>query len=182
MRILKKPLAPSGDLWFQHKSPHGPFNRLESQTYETLIDQRSEDMDPENAVYYVEEREEHETLYHEMLGSDASHSFTYATVVGFELMESPEDYPGNTHYFKLTIQQLNECVFELVAGKDHTLDVEPSVGVKGLLACVTAWSAHFEEYESYQDDVVGGTIDPRIEVIIPFTVEVLAVYPEKELR
>ena len=139
-------------------------------------------MDPEDAVFYVGERAKHEAAYRDLLGIDMDRSFTYATLVGHELMEAPGYYPGNTHYFKLTVDQANACIFELVAGKDHGLDVDPGVGVTALLACVEAWVAHAHEYKPYQDDVVGGLIEPRIEVVIPFPVDVIAVYPEEEMR
>jgi hypothetical protein len=182
VRILKEPLSSPKGLWFQHKSSEGPFDTLEPRTYEELIELRSNSMDPDDAVAYVEDRSEHEALYHELLGTDPSHSFTYATIVGFEQMETPEDYPGNTHYFKLTLEQIEGCIFELVAGADHDLDVEPQVGSEGLLSCANAWEAHSDEYEPYEDEVVGGLIEPRIEVVIPFAVDVLAVYPEVEMR
>jgi len=169
------------DLWFQHKSPH-KLESLEPQFYGTIVHDRTETMEDADALTYILSRIRTEDSYHSLVKSDDNKSFIYATIVGFNKMESPDDYPGFTYYFKLTRNQLKNTIFEVVAGADATLDVFAGVGHEALSECLKRWVSSSSEMERIWDEVLGADIEPRIEVIIPYPVTPLAYYPEEEER
>ena len=169
------------DLWFQHHSPH-KLNILKPQNYSYLLKDRAEKLGKSGARDYVEHRKETEAHYHYLLNSDKNKSFIYATIVGFNKMKSANEYSGFTYYFKLKPKQLNNVVFELVAGKNKNLDIDPAVGKDALVNCMKSWINNYKKFKPYYSELVKGNIDPRIEVVVPFNIEPISYFPEVEQR
>lgn len=142
------------DLVFQHQT-RKDLDVLSPQTYDEIARERK---NPD----YIESRIETEKEYHEYIGddSDPSKSFVYATIVGYNKMD---DFPGNTYYFKLDKEQISKCLF--MVG-----DYGPVLGIVGLHGSLNYWKENVDSLTDFEDENIG-TIQPRIEVIIPFDVE-----------
>lgn len=149
-------------IYFQHHSPH-ELEMIKPQLYTVVIKGRSRPKE------YLASRKLEEKQYKRILNiKDSNRSFTYASIVGFNKMEDPLDYPGFTYYFRLNKQQVNNTLFGIVSG-DPKYDITPSKGLKALKRCLNHWHKYNKLYHSVEDDIVG-IIDPRIEVIIPYSV------------
>jgi hypothetical protein len=161
---------PHKGIWFRHESPHW-ITRLRPLTYEELKVARPE--------YDVPERVKTEKQYHAMLPTHPENtSFLYATVTGCHKMPDPLDYLGFTYYFKLTPDQVEQSIFDVV---DRKTWMQPTVGAAGFRQAKEIWDAHSNEFKSYDDPEIG-QIDPRIEVIMPFSVSPLLYIPQIEDR
>ena len=159
-------------LTFQHHSPNLYVN-LQPVTYTQIAAERS------NSDYMLS-RLTHEQEYHRMVEDhDPTLSFLYATIVRRNKMESAAEYPGYTYFFKLSLPEIERCVFEVV---DEKFPMAPQLGLLGLQSALAHWDSHRDEVKSYNDSVVDGLIDPRIEVIIPFKVEFFGFVPQIEDR
>lgn len=142
-------------LIFQHQSMKD-LKTLKPQTYEEIAKERKNDE-------YMEGRIETERDYHEMIPGRNEESFLYATIVGYNEMDSVDEFPGNTYYFRMTKEQIRKCIFEVV---DKELSYGPIYGLVGLHGAINFWKKNSHLMEPYEDEVVGGEIQPRIEVII----------------
>lgn len=163
------------ELIFRHQSPNF-YKELKSVSYNQI------DINRENPEY-LEDRIENEAMYHALLNhknEQLDTSFIYATIVGFHKMQSAKTYLGYTYYFKLTPEQINDTIFQVVGQGPHTTN--PIPGRKGLLAAIDYWLKHKNQLKPYYDAVVGGNIDPRIEVIIGYPVQYLDYVPQIEDR
>lgn len=189
MKLLTKPLRIKltdlpvrlSDIWFQHHSPR-ELDTLKPQSYYFLQADRQDDLGKSEAAKYIEYRKKTEKQYHQLLDSSGNKSFIYATIVGFNKMEPADKYPGFTYYFQLTPKQIENVVFELVAGQDESLDIKPAIGQSALSKCMKSWIVNYKKFKSYYSELVQGQIDPRIEVVIPFDVKPEQYFPEEEQR
>lgn len=167
------------EIFFQHHSPH-KLSIITPQSYKRISEQRSDDMPPDDLKEYIDDRIIEENKYRKILEiNDEGKSFTYASVVGFNLMEDPLDYPGFTYFFHLTKEQIDKTLFGLVGNKDFTMS--PELGLPALKKCLKAWKDHKDDLISYEDDILGW-IDPRIEVVIPYVIIPELVIVEIEQR
>jgi hypothetical protein len=189
IKILKIPPKPpsldSGKLKlsevvFQHQSPR-QLSIITPQTYSQIEEYRGENMDKEDLAIYLRDRVKVEDNYHNLIETSEDKSFTYASIVGFNKMESVLDYPGFTYYFNIKPKQLEETIFELVAGKNKEYDLRPQVGFDGLENCLKHWVLNSAHFKPYEDDILG-FIDPRIEVVIGYDITPFAMIPEIEQR
>lgn len=147
-------------LIFQHHSPNF-FEKLKPVSYSKNENSRTKE--------YWQERIVEEKQYHNLLTTyNKNNSFLYATIVGYNKMESAKSYPGYTYYFKLSKNQIEKTIFRV---SDKELSTKPSVGKDGLIKAIDFWKENKKEFKSYQDDIVEGKIDPRIEVVISFPVD-----------
>lgn len=152
---------PRNGLWFRHESPDKLVN-LKPMTYGELKILRP--------GYPVDDRQEMEDEYRELTTQLPDTSFLYATIVGYNLMDTINPYPGYTYYFQMTEIQINKCIFDVV---DTKIWMKPKVGIKGLSMAKNIWLKHNSIFKAYDDPDIGEIL-PRIEVIIPFPV-----YPTK---
>jgi hypothetical protein len=162
--IIKK-----SPLWFRHESPLA-LKVLRPLTYEELRQARP--------GYDVDARMETELPYKDLVSSDPNISFLYATICGFNKMESAESYPGYTYYFRLSRKQIEQCLFGVV---DKELNMVPVKGVAGLREAMGFWAENSNAMSMYMDPELG-PIDPRVEVIIPFAVHPERYVPQQEDR
>lgn len=147
------------DLTFRHQSIRA-LDELRPLRYDELEGLRSDE--------YMLARRESEEILHSMIdGYDPDTSFLYATIVGYHLMEGPRQFDGYTYYFKMTEDEVENCVFEIV---DRDLTYGPMKGMEGLRGSLSFWDEHRDEFEPYNDPVVG-EIRPRIEVAISFPIK-----------
>lgn len=167
------------EVLFQHHSPH-KLSTLIPQTYKAIAKQRSDDMSKADVETYIRDRVLEESKYKALLhDTDKEKSFMYATVVGFNMMEDPLDYPGFTYFFRLSREQVEQTLFGIVGGK--SIHIEPKPGMSALIDCLSIWNDKKKELFSYEDDILG-QIDPRIEVVIPYIVVPELVIVEVEQR
>lgn len=167
------------EILFQHHSPH-ELSTLIPQTYLNIAKQRLDDMSPSEVKEYIDDRKTEEKKYRVKLEvKDENKSFTYASIVGFNLMEDALDYPGFTYFFHLNKEQIDKTLFGIVGGKKFKM--EPELGPSALISCLSAWKTHIDELASYDDEILG-SIDPRIEVVIPYIVIPELVIMEVEQR
>lgn len=165
------------DLIFQHHSPK-KLDELVPQTYKSIFSDRIETLDRDKAQEYINDRIEEEESYRELLNNPANESFIYATIVGFNKMESATSYPGFTYYFKLTADQLNSCLFGVIKdNKSAKLDL----GQDGLIRSLKEWNKVVDEVDVVDDNILG-IIEPRIEVVISTVIIPYAMIPEVESR
>lgn len=159
-------------LTFQHHSPNLYVNLRPVPYTQIAAERQSGD--------YVLSRYVHEQAYHRMVeGHDPTHSFLYATVVRRNKMQTAAEYPGYTYFFKLSVPEIERCIFEVV---DKKFPMAPQCGLLGLRSALAHWDSHRDDVQSYEDSVAEGIIDPRIEVIIPFKVEFFDFVPQIEDR
>jgi hypothetical protein len=154
-------------LIFRHQTSDY-FDVLKPVPYERI----SEIRDSEE---YMKSRLETEDMYRALLEKKGvsiprTTSFLYSTLVGYHKMEHPSSYPGYTFYFKLTKEEIEKTVFEVV---DKRFTLGPKVGLKALEDCMRFWNSRKKQMSSYEDEVAG-LIYPRIEVVISYPV-----YPYK---
>lgn len=167
------------DILFQHHSPY-ELSFIIPQTYKNIEKQRLDGLSKKDAAAYVNDRINEEKKYKAKLKlTDNKKSFTYASVVGFNLMEDPLDYPGFTYYFHLDKQQVENTLFGIVGVTQH--HVEPAKGLLALQKCLYLWNKYENEFEGYEDEILG-PIEPRIEVIIPYVIVPEFVIVEIEQR
>lgn len=157
---------------FRHQSPNY-YKQLRPTSYDTIEKNRDSEQ-------YLQDRIETEKQYHQLLNQPADNSFIYATIVGFHKMEKANTYPGYTYYFKLSPEQIKNTIFQVVGQGKHT--TEPMRGRKGLLTAIKYWIDNKGQLKPYYDSVVGGNIDPRIEVIIGYPVKYTIYIPQEEDR
>jgi GNAT superfamily N-acetyltransferase len=160
---------PKDGLWFRHESPH-QLDTLRPLTYVELTKARPD--------YDIKAREEHENHYRELTHHPSGTSFLYATVVGYNKMETPSEYPGFTYYFRLSDAQIHQCIFGIADRKDWMPD---TVGTAGLEQAKKVWDDHSADFKAYKEKGLG-QVDPRIEVVIPFSVTPELYYPQQEDR
>lgn len=160
------------------------LENLKAPTYEELKQVRLDyfDNDIKATNKYLKSRKEEENKYHKLLNSDKSKSFIYLTIVGFNKMEPALEYPGFTYYFKLSNEQIENTLFGVIAGKNKSLDVEPAIGKESLIKCLKHWYKFKDKMKSYEDDIVNGYIDPRIEIITQENIYPKICIPEIEQR
>jgi hypothetical protein len=159
------------DIWFQHHSPLF-LKEIIPQTYSVISKHRNKS--------YMTSRITEENNYKSLLQiTDKNISFTYATIVKFNKMESAKDYPGFTYYFRLRSQQVENTLFGIISG--GKTDSPPEKGVTSLKKCLLTWNEEKNNYSSYHEENTG-LIDPRIEVIIPYSITPELFFPEEELR
>lgn len=121
------------------------------------------------AERYVADRVVSEDRYRTALGIDNDVlSFSYATVVGFNSMEGPEDYPGFTYFFRMSPAQVHRALFGAVTG-DPLLQVPMETGHRGLEQALEHWSRYSGLFLP-ADDPDLGTVQPRVEVVFQFPV------------
>jgi len=167
--LLKIDKEPSNGLWFRHESPY-ELQNLQIPSYDQL-----EKIRP---GYNVKARRKTEDLYRNIIDHSKDLSFLYATIVGYNIMEPSIDYPGFTYYFQLTHPEIENCIFTIVDKKEW---MNPTVGTDGLQLAQHIWQRHKSQFEKYNDKELG-SIDPRIEVIIPFPVNIELYFPQIEDR
>lgn len=161
---------PDTGVWFLHQSPK-KLTVLNPLSYKELAKVRDTD-------YPIEDRIEEESEYRELTNQHKSISFLYATIVGYNKFESPKSYPGYTYYFKLSDEQINNCVFTIIDKKEW---MDPTKGKKGYKKALKIWDENSTEFKRSTKKGVG-TIYPRIEVVIPFSVEPELKIPREEDR
>lgn len=173
--ILRVDKEPDGndDIWFRHCSPL-KLNKLIPLNYKELAEARP--------GYNMEWRRNTEDKYHEIFARNnlASHdcTFLYATICGYHRMGPPEDYDGYTYYFRLTKDQIDSTLFEIIDAEHRR---EASRGVNAMLSCTLEWDRNKDKYTSYHEENLGD-VHPRIEVIIPFEVLPELYFPPKKER
>jgi len=174
VRKVSRPPAPfrsPGDLsevWFQHVSPRR-LDFLVPVTYTALLSARAGEMGLPAAERYVADRIVSEDRYRTALGIDNDVlSFTYATVVGFNSMEDPGDYPGFTYFFRMSPAQVHRTLFGAVTG-DPLLQVPMETGPRGLSQALEHWSRYSGLFMP-ADDPDLGAVQPRVEVVFQFPV------------
>ena len=165
-------------LVFRHTSPY-KLSVLHPLTYMDLAKSRGEDMPKPELVNYMKTRLNTEVEYHKLLPDHPkNHSFLYATIVGFHKMEPASAYPGFTYYFTMNSSQIENCLFEVI-------DVEHSYpathGLSGLELTKRHWERFKHQMKPTPDEWFG-TIDPRVEVVIPFSVKPFGFVPQEEDR
>ena len=155
--IIISNAAPTVGLWFMHQSS-SKLSELKPLSYAQL-----EKIRPN---YPIEHRKQEERNYKKLINNQADTSFLYATIVGYNKFDPPTEYPGYTYYFKLNAKQIKNCVFDIIAKQKYML---PTKGYAGLYNAITIWDAKNQSFKKgYLKDV--GVIQPRIEVIIPYTI------------
>lgn len=162
------PVLPTklNQLWFQHQSSR-EISVIKPMSYNDIENARAVDMP--NIKRYIAERRKEEDDYRLAIGiMDDSKSFTYATIVDFNLMENPKQFPGFTYFFKLRPTQLDITLFGVITG-DDALDLKPARGINALERSLQHWLDMSNMMKRKNDPIVG-PIDPRIEVIIPYNV------------
>lgn len=138
-------------------------------TYDALLTSRSTTMSTTAARRYVDDRIVSEDRYRIALGiEDDVLSFTYATVVGFNSMEPPEEYPGFTYFFRMNPSQVGQALFGTVTG-DPLLQLPMETGVRGLSQALTHWRRYSGLFLP-ADDPDLGHVEPRVEVVFQFPV------------
>ena len=157
---------PKKGIWFQHQSGEW-LSKIIPQTYKQLRKIRP--------GYPIKDRIKEEDVYRSLLDTSKTRSFIYATPVGFNMFEDPNKYPGYTYYFKLNI---NKCVFDVV---DKKTWMQPTKGLKGLKLAKKIWADNKNKFKSFNAPDIG-TIYPRIEVIIPYSIYPKYFFPQKEDR
>jgi hypothetical protein len=163
---------------YRHQSPFDS-KILKPLSYKELEKSRSLDMPTKELEQYMSDRIKEEQGYHRLLkGYPKENSFLYATIVGCHKMESPMDYPGFTYYFTLSDEQLSNVIFHVVADENIST---PKLGVEGFKAAINYWKDNKDELVSSEDEWFDA-IDPRIEVVIPFSVKPFAHIEEEENR
>jgi hypothetical protein len=160
---------PTQGLWFRHESPH-KLSLLRPLKYHELKKARE--------GYDVKTRQEFEDTYRKLTHTHHDVSFLYATVVGYNKMEAPESYPGFTYFFQLDASQLAKCLFTIVDKKEW---MEPTLGEDGLHKAQSLWKQHQSSMSAFKEEGFG-MVDPRIEVVIPFSVKPKQYYPQEEDR
>jgi len=156
-------------MWFRHTSPYA-LAELKPLSYDELEKVRPD--------YDVEARKRTEKKYHRLAHTNPDTSFLYATMVGFHQMEDVLSYPGYTYFFKLELWQLPECIFDVV---DQKKWMEPTKGIAGYTLARDIWTRHRREFKPYEEEGLG-TIEPRIELIIPYSVKPKLYVPQEEDR
>ena len=155
-------------VWFQHVSPKR-LDFIVPTTYKDLLVARATGMGLPAAERYVADRVVSEDRYRTALGIQNDElSFSYATVVGFNSMESPDDYPGFTYFFRMSPEQVNRTLFGAVTG-DPLLQVPMETGLRGLSRALSHW-ARYSGLFIPADDPELGTVQPRVEVVFQFPV------------
>lgn len=150
-------------------------------TYRALLASRAVEMDMPAAERYVADRIVNEDRYRVALGIDNDVlSFTYATVVGFNSMEAPEDYPGFTYFFRMSSEQVEQALFGAVTG-DPLLQVPMERGIRGLSRALTHWTRYSGLFLP-ADDPDLGAVQPRVEVVFQFPVRPELFIPQQEDR
>lgn len=167
--IKKITKEPDDDLWFRHESPYW-LHILKPLTYENLAKTRPD--------YDIDARKRHEETYRKLTKQPNDISFLYATVVGFNKMDTPESFPGFTYYFKMNFDQISKCVFGLVDKQEWMKD---ELGSSGLTKAEAIWNCNRNDFKSYTEKGLG-KISPRIEVVIPFSIRPTMYFPQKEDR
>lgn len=165
-------------IWFQHKSHLLITSKLTPLTYTALASARPD--------YPIKVRIATEKVYHELLPDhDDGVSFLYATPVGYDKMPDALSYPGYTYYFRLFPQQLGNCLFTIVDEYTHLHPSSPTMpltrGSKGLKNAMKIWDDKKDTMKPYEKKDFG-TIDPRVEVVIPFSVTPTYFIPQEEDR
>jgi len=183
MKVLEKDIEYKkpdhlSDLIFQHHSPK-KLNIISPQKYSTIFDDRSDNMDLTDVLQYIKERIDEEEKYKNILNDNSKNSFIYATIVGFNKMESAQDYPGFTYYFKLDDSQMNECLFGVIDSKKVLVPIQK--GIDSLTKCLLYWNESKDKLKVGKDELLG-IIEPRIEVVLPISVKPFAMVPEIEMR
>lgn len=171
--IVKVGEEPTDGLWFRHCTPID-VNKLMPLNYKELAEARP--------GYNMDWRRETEQKYHDMFYSGAvaspDNTFLYATVCGCHRMESHEDYNGFTYYFRLTPEQIENTIFEVIDAEHR---MEPMRGQEGLDAALKHWEENKDKFTSYHEENLGD-VHPRIEVIIPYEVLPELYFPPKKDR
>ncbi len=170
-RVMEEPDKDDG-IWFQHKSPVW-LEKLTPLTYKELLKVRPD--------YNIDWRRETEEQYHKLMPSpfrSDDSSFLYATIVGYNNMEDPAKYPGFTYYFRLSKEQIDSTLFEIVDAEHRR---PASRGINAMMSCILEWDRHKHKYKSYHEEGLGD-VDPRIEVIIPTDVFPELYFPQEEDR
>lgn len=178
--VVKRGNCKLSEIIFRHQSPH-ELDIISPQTYSQIKEYRSENMSVDDLETYMKDRIEVENKYYDLINQSQEVSFIYATIVGFNNMEDPTEYPGFTYYFKITPEKLKKTIFELVAGKDIKMNLEPDVGIHALENCLKAWNANKQNFTPATDSILG-TIEPRIEVVLSYDITPYAMIPEVEQR
>lgn len=160
---------PHHGVWFRHESPY-ELSTLRPLTYAELARVRPD--------YDVKARQRTEDAYRVLIPQSRGVSFLYATVVGFNRMEPPDEYPGFTYYFQLTSAEINHCLFGIV-DQQEWMPMQP--GRAGMVRALGIWKSHTSAFRSYEEDGLG-LVDPRVEVVIPFSVTPSLYYPQIEDR
>lgn len=166
---IRKITAEPKGFWFRHQSPLW-LSELRPLTYTELTDARP--------GYPIRDRKDTEKEYHRLTGQSDDTSFLYATVVGYHKMPDPLEYMGYTYYFKLSDDQISQCVFEVADQREW---MDPKQGKVGLEKALSIWNKHSDEMKSYDDPEIG-QIDPRVEVVIPFSINPSMYIPQIEDR
>ena len=176
LEVLPKQKFKYSDLIFVHQSSE-KFNVIKPQTYDAVAKQRDSNK-------YMRDRKKTERKYHELLGKNIGNmSFMYASLASRSHMHSVNEligYPGYVYYFRLNPSQIERCVFECIGGKDFV--PKTRVGKTGLIKAMQEWDINSSEFKEYHDEIVGGIIYPRIEVVVPFSVKPFAYIPQVEDR
>lgn len=163
---------PTDGIWFRHMTPL-ELTKLEPLNYKELQEARP--------GYNMKWRRDTEDQYHQIFeGAMASPdcTFLYATICGFHRMDPPEKYDGYTYYFRLSEEQIENTLFEVVDAEHR---MKATRGKEGLEAAIKHWEENKDKFSSYHEENLGD-VHPRIEVIIPFAVFPHLVYPNKAGR
>lgn len=177
LEVIPKSLSEASSFIFIHQTSE-KFDVLKPLSYKELSSFRSAD--------YILDRKKHEQEnYHTKVeGYDKEQSFLYASLASRSKLHASDallSYPGYVYYFKLTKPQIEKCIFECLGGINYK-QKKAQKGMTGLLSAIKEWDENSKSFKRYYDKVVGGYIEPRIEVIIPFEVEYIAYVPQVEDR
>jgi hypothetical protein len=118
--------------------------------------------------YDLVSRIKEEKKYHILTKNNPNTSFVYSAIVGYHKMADPYVYPGYIYYFQLTKNQIDKCLFGIVANKNNY--IEPDIGFENLEKCINIWKTYNNTYKAYIQKEIG-LIQPRIEFIIPFQIK-----------
>lgn len=161
---------PTSGLWFMHQSDK-KLLKLKPMSYEELSDARGQQ-------YPIKNRKDGELVYKSLTNNPENMSFLYATIVGYNQFDEPLSYPGYTYYFKLSNEQIEQCVFTIIDKQEW---MEPQLGKTGLKHAIQLWNKFNSKFELTTKRGVG-IVNPRIEVVIPFQVMPQLMIPQIEDR
>ena len=175
IEVVHKPIVteqvPDDGIWFQHESSD-LFNVLKPISYDELQKVRGK-------KYPIESRKVDEDTYRKLLNiKNDKMTFLYAAPVKYQKFGDPADFPGYTYYFKLSDDDMEHCVFDIIDVKKW---MNPMKGKKGFDHAVQIWKESSKLFKAHKDKNIG-MIYPRIEVIISKEIYPKYVYPQQEDR
>lgn len=146
------------------------LNTLRKQSYDSIAENSS--------LKYANERKEFEYQYKDLLDLyPERYSFLYASPVSLSNYHSSMNVllnPEYTYYFKLTLEQLDMCVFHFVEDEENY--TQPIKGLKGLTSAVEKWFNSPDVMNSKKIHNIN--LSERVQVAIPISVKPFAFIPK----